>query len=263
MSTSHWTDFHRHWQRLKPPQRPHPDVVAGVRKLLRGHDVSLLLLGVTPELAGLGESLVAVDRNRTMIEHVWPGDGESRRALQGDWCALPFPAQRFSAALGDGSANCLAYPEDYRRLLAELARVLRPGGRLVLRVYTSPERPEAVERLRREALAGRVESLHGFKWRLVSAMLAEAGSCNIPVAAILERFDALFPDRSHLAEASGWPAEDIATIEGYRRSSEVYSFPTLDQFRAVLPPSFGDLRIASSGGYELAERCPLVTLDLA
>ena len=130
LDDSHWASFHRHWNRLKPPQRPHRDVAVALGKLIAedGHADRVLLLGVTPELAPLGRRLVAVDRNQTMIDHIWPGDRDDRQAIKGDWLALPFPPASFAAVIGDGSCNCLAYPDAYRELFAEIGRVTRPGG---------------------------------------------------------------------------------------------------------------------------------------
>jgi SAM-dependent methyltransferase len=247
---------------LKPPQRPHGDVAVALGKLIEGHADRLLLLGVTPELASLGRRLVAVDRNETMIARIWPGDSDCRQAVKGDWLALPFAPAFFSAVIGDGSFNCLAYPDGYRRLLSEIGRVIRPGGRIAIRVYLAPDAPETIPALRVRAFSGRIGSFHAFKWRLAHALIAEAGEANLKVEAIREAFDREFPDRPALARASGWSMDDIATIDFYKGSAELYSFPTLAQFRAVLPAGFGIARAVSSGSYELAEHCPLMVMDL-
>jgi len=264
LDDSHWASFHRHWNRLKPPQRPHRDVAVALGKLIAedGFADRVLLLGVTPELAPLGRRLVAVDRNQTMIDHIWPGDRDDRQAIKGDWLALPFPPGFFAAVIGDGSCNCLAYPDAYRELFAEIGRVTRPGGRIAIRVYLAPDLPETVPALRAEVLSGRAGSLHAFKWRFAQALLAEAGGANVRVEAIREAFDCEFPDRPGLARASGWSMDDIATVDFYKGSAEVYSFPTLAQFRAALPATFGQARAVPSGNYELAERCPLMVIDL-
>ncbi len=222
----------------------------------------LLLLGVTPELAPLGKRLVAVDRNQTMIDHIWPGDSGSRQAIKGEWLALPFPPAFFSAVIGDGSFICLDYPNGYRRLLAEIARVTRPAGRIAIRAFLAPDEPETIPALKDQVMSGRAGSFHAFKWRFAQALLAAAGDANVKVEAIREAFDREFPDRLSLARASGWSMEDIATIDFYKGSAEVYSFPTLAQFRAALPASFGVARAVPSGRYELAERCPLMVMDL-
>jgi len=83
----------------------------------------VLLLGVTPELADLGHDTIAVDRNESMIAHIWPGDTARCRAVKGEWVALPLEPQSVSAAVGDGSLSALTFPSEQGRLLSELARV--------------------------------------------------------------------------------------------------------------------------------------------
>lgn len=262
LDKNHWAAFHRHWNRLKPPQRPHPDVAVALGRLIAEYGDRVLLLGVTPELAPLGRQLVAVDRNQAMIEHVWPGDSDTRQAIKGDWLALPFPPASFSAVIGDGSFNCLVYPDGYRRALAEVVRVIRAHGRIVIRVYMAPDEPETIPALGVQVMSGRAQSFHAFKWRFAQALVAQTGDANVKVEAIGEAFDREFPDRCALARASGWSMDDIATIDFYRGSAEVYSFPTLAQIRAALPAGFGLARPVPSGSYELAERCPLMVMDL-
>jgi len=56
----------------------------------------------------------------------------------GDALALPYPDDRFDAAtVGFGARNFA----DLRRGLAEMARVVRPGGRVVVLEITTPTRP--------------------------------------------------------------------------------------------------------------------------
>jgi hypothetical protein len=260
---SHWADYHRLWNRLMPPQRPHPEAVAAFGHQVGGHGGRLLLLGMTPELASLGTCLVAVDRNRAMIGAIWPGDRDDRWAIQADWLSLPFAPSSFTAAIGDGSFNNLLYPSQYRGLFDELVAAVQPGGRLVMRVFVSPDRPERLGQLRHAAFSGQGGSFHAFKWRLASAIIAESGDPNIPVQQILDGFKTLFPDRGALAEAASWPIDDIATIDAYRGSADVYSFPTVAQFRATLPPAVAGFRVGRSGAYELAERCPLMIMEIA
>ena len=96
MPQSHWENYHRLWDRLGPPLRPHQDVVAAIETLLADHAKHVLLLGVTPEFADLGARLTAIDHSEQMIANVWPGDTQDRHAERGDWLALPFPEHHFS-----------------------------------------------------------------------------------------------------------------------------------------------------------------------
>ncbi|MEA2781786.1 MAG: hypothetical protein QOK29_3330 [Rhodospirillaceae bacterium] len=263
LSNSHWAEYHHRWSRLTPPLRPNNEVVERIRQILAGHADRVLLLGVTPELVDIGTELVGVDHSEMMIANIWPGDNGRRHAVKGDWLALDFPRDRFSAAMGDGSLNTLTYPAGHRELYGQLLKVVRPGGKFVIRVFMSPDHPEAIAAVCDAAMAGRIRSFHAFKWRLAMAIVAKAADPNIGVQTIRDVFNAAFPDRARLIEAAGWSAEDVDTIDVYQGSSEVYSFPTYDQLRAAVPQSVANLQLVPAGTYELAERCPLVAMDLA
>jgi SAM-dependent methyltransferase len=262
LSKSHWTNFHRRWAQLTPPLRPNQEVAEGLHRAIAGHAECVLLLGVTPELADLGAELIGVDHSEMMIANIWPGDTERRHAIKADWQALPFRRAHFSAAVGDGSLNALTYPDGHRRLYEQLSIVIRPGGKFAFRLFKTPDRGEPVAAACASALAAKIGSFHAFKWRLAMAIVAASGEPNIRVETIRDVFNREFPDRNLLAATTGWKPADIDTIDAYRDSSEVYSFPTFDQLRTEIPDSFDNPRLIAVGSYELAERCPLVVMDL-
>jgi SAM-dependent methyltransferase len=263
LSNSHWAKFHRLWAQYTPPLRPNGEVAGAVRDALAGHDERVLLLGVTPELADAGRDVTALDSSELMIGGVWPGDGPHRRAVKGNWLSMPFDfaAASFSAAIGDGCLSSLSFPEGHQQLYGQLARVLRPGGRLVLRLFKVPDRTETLPAVLKAARDGTIRNFHAFKWRLAMALTAASGDPNIAVELILATFEREFPDRRKLAAMTGWPLEQIDTIEVYRGSSEVYSFTTFEQIRQTMPSTFTNLRLQDIGSYELAERCPLLIMD--
>jgi SAM-dependent methyltransferase len=263
VTASHWEQFHRRWARIKAPLRPNAEIVAAFEAALAGHSGRVLLLGVTPELADLGRELVAVDRNAAMIENVWPGDLGRRRAQAGDWLDLRFPQGHFTAVIGDGSLSLLAYPAGHRALYAQLEHILKPGGRAVFRTFATPEEGESVDAVADRAWAGRAGNFHGFKWQLAMAVVSGGGDANIGVTAIRDVFNIVFPDRNALSAATGWSLEDIATIDVYENSPDVYSFATLSQLRAVVPKSFPRIYIEAVGSYPLADRCPFLVLERA
>lgn len=258
---NHWEDMARKWARVKPPLRPNAEVAAAVKAELAALDGATLLLGVTPELATIAAPLIGVDRNPGMIACAWPGNAPGRHAVQGDWLAMPVAGNSVANAIGDGSFNTLAYPDGYVRLFDQLARVLKPGGRVVVRNFTTPEAGDALAAVREAVLARRIVSLHAFKWHLAMAVVAQAGSPDIRVTRIRDAFHEIFPDQTALMAATGWTADEIDTIEVYKDSVVSFSFPTLSQFRQVIPAGFGRLRVLPSGSYEMAERCPILVLD--
>ncbi|HEX2594657.1 MAG TPA: class I SAM-dependent methyltransferase [Rhizomicrobium sp.] len=261
MPQSHWKDYPAIWDRIGPPLRPNADVAAAFAQAIAGHDDHVLLLGVTRELAHLGQRLTAVDNNEAMIASVWPGNDARRRAVSGNWDALKFEKESFTAVIGDGAANFPQYPEGLRAFFAEMARVTMQGGVLALRVFARPEYPEAIGEIHEHVMRRGIASFHAFKWRLAMAVVSREGDANIAVTAIRDNFNRMFYDRGALAEATGWPMADINTIDAYKDSPDVYTFPTIGQFKSQIPDSFRAIRTMDSGSYELADRCPLLVME--
>jgi hypothetical protein len=218
----------------------------------------VLLLGVTPELAQVGIRTVAVDCSRSSIERIWPGNTAAATAVRADWTALPCPADAFSAAIGDGPFNCLQFPTGYGRLCEELARVVRPGGPLAVRVFVAPDRDDSVPAIVADAFRGTIDGVHSLKWRLAHALCARRRDPNVPVPAIWRAFNEAFPDRATLRARTGWTSADLAQIDAYENVADVLSFPTASQ---LMDLDWGGLArpvFVPTGGYPLAERCPLL-----
>ena len=249
----HFPALHRH---LQPPLRPSEGDVSAMRCALAGRDGKVLLLGVTPELSVLGNDLTAVDGTRTMLELVWPGDREDRRAMLGDWRALPFADANFDSAIGDGSLNCL--PGAMSQVFIELRRVLVAGGIAAFRLFASPPEPETLEVIQEAALAGEIRTFAALKWRV--AMVLAAGQVDFLVRPlnILATVNRLFPDRRQLARVSGWSINRINTIDAYIGASHVLGFPTVEAALETGKAFFSSARVVQSAGYPLAERCPLI-----
>jgi ubiquinone/menaquinone biosynthesis C-methylase UbiE len=175
---------------------------------------------------------------------------------------MPFADDSFDGVVGDGSFTLLEYPLQYRQLFSHLERVMKPGGLLIVRIFAAPETGETCAMACSDAMHGKIQGFHAFKWRLSMAMTSEACNPNLRVADTHEMFNHLLPDRERLARASGWSMEDISTIDFYQGSSARYSYPTLTQFRHIIPPGFRETGLIR-GTYELAERCPILALELA
>ena len=261
MSTGnhHWKSFADHWNRLGPPLRPGSEDVAIFRHLLGPAEGMNLLLGVTPELSDFAQ-LIAVDNSAGMLAAVWPGNRPGRHAVQADWLDMPFANDMFDTIMADGSFTTLDYPLQYDQLFAQLQRVLKPGGRLVVRLFANSEVGESCAAVCHDAMAGRISGFHAFKWRLSMAVTTETGNPNLRVADTFDVFSRLLPDREQLAQASGWSMEDIATMDFYRNAAARYSYPALSRFRQIIPPGFRETGLAH-GSYELAERCPILSLE--
>jgi SAM-dependent methyltransferase len=236
--------------------RPSSSDVANVELAIAGSRGRVLLLGVTPELSVLGESLIAVDNSPRMIEAVWPGDSARCRAIVGDWTDLPFKDGTFDSVIGDGSLN--SAPEGVEQVIGEIRRVLRSGGRAVFRMFCSPDEPESLSSIVEEMDAGWDGNLHALKWRIAMSLAASTPNAIVPVQTILETFNDMFPDRAKLASTTGWSSEEIATLDAYSGADHNIGFPTLREIVDVATPHLRHRSVLPGVGYPLAERCPTV-----
>lgn len=257
----HWQEFAKQWSRLGSPLRPCGEDVENFRQAMGSDPGRCLLLGVTPELASLSPTLTAIDNSAAMIGALWPSKKTGKpAAVQGDWLSMPFPPASFDTIIGDGCLVLLSHPIQHQRFFEQLSKVISPGGKILLRVFISPEQGESREQVCSAALNGKIQGFHAFKWRLSMAIASEATGHNMNVAETHATFDRLIPDRNLLAAATGWRIEDIETIDFYRGSAAQYSYPTLSQVRQIIHPSLRETGLIC-GRYELAERCPILVLE--
>ncbi|MGX5849693.1 class I SAM-dependent methyltransferase [Mesorhizobium sp. PL10] len=258
--TNHWDNYHRHWRLLDAPLRPTPEIVEIFERELDLVGADVLLLGVTPELAVLGRSMLAIDQSAAMISGVWAGDNVSHRAMAGNWLDLPVAGASTEAVIGDGCLSAVASKAARNRLHGEIARVLKPGGRAAIRVFAAPETPEELASIEAQVLTGAMGNFHALKWRIAMACTTAGPDFAIKVRAIRDTFDGLFPDREALAARTGWSMASINTIDVYAGSDISYSFATLATLVDEASAWFGEVRVVPSGAYPLAERCPLLVL---
>ena len=241
----HWARIARHWALLGPPLRPSPEDVA-IAATSAKNARRLLVLGATPELAGLAvPERIAIDRSRAMIDVILP---RGVPGIVGDWRALPLASRSIDLVCGDGALACVPYPDGYRAVAAELARVLAPGGRAVLRLFASPPARESIDDLR--GAIGSIAGFHAFKWRLAMAIAGD--DRHVRVADVWRVFETF--DRAALP----WPRPVIDTIDTYRDSPVSFWFPTVEETRAALAPLV-DVA-CHTPGYELGDRCPTLVL---
>jgi demethylmenaquinone methyltransferase/2-methoxy-6-polyprenyl-1,4-benzoquinol methylase len=91
------------------------------------------------ERAGPDGAVVGCDFSERMLARARDKDAEGRVAWEwADALALPYPDASFDAAtVGFGARNF----SDLGRGIAEMARVVRPGGRVVVLEITTPQKP--------------------------------------------------------------------------------------------------------------------------
>lgn len=235
-----------------------------MREWFVGRQGLALQFGVTPEIARLGCRGVAVDWSEAMVRLAWPGDDARHRVVIGDWLALPLAAGCADIAFGDAPMSMLDWGAPYAAFLANVGRVLRPGGRLVLRCFVGPDQAEAPAAVVAAAMAGEIAGFSTFKLRFniaayTAAYTAEAGRND--GARIWRLFQALVPDRDALCAAAGWQRAEVDSMDAYEDSGSLHSYPTQGEIAAVLPAGWRH-RFVPSGAYPLAACCPLLVVDL-
>jgi SAM-dependent methyltransferase len=260
MNPSHWDSIYQGGPQQEPQSVRFAQVLAGVKQQIAGIEGRLLLLGVSPSLSDIGSDVTAVDRKAAVVRHRWPGNTPNRRAVVADWLQLPFADGSFALCVGDGSMNAMEYRE-LKLLYDSLGRVMRRGGKVVCRMYLTPDVGETIAEVAKAPWQGKLRSFLYFKFRLGMAIAADCGEPSVRVKAIYDVFTANFPDRDRLAAATGWDRSEIDKIDLYRGSSEVYNFPTRRQCLSIVPADFSDARFVQVGNYELAERCPLLVME--
>lgn len=264
---SHWNAYATRFSQVGRPLRPGAmdtqHLQASVRRFARRRSGTepALLLGVTPEIAALEWDppfdLLAVDKSEGMVKAVWPGDGERRRALVGDWLELGPPGEGFALAMGDGVLSLFDYPRGYARLARALGRLLRPGGLLWLRLFCRPEIGESVSDVVDALWARHIGNFHVFKWRLAMALQGDS-TAGVRLADIWDRFETELGGVRSVAQRTGFPEPEVATIESYRGVQDCYSFSSEAEVSDTLDEDF-ELLETWRPSYELGERCPHLT----
>jgi SAM-dependent methyltransferase len=260
-----WSDLARTYADSGPPLRMSPEDAEGYAEAValqaaERAPLRALLLGVTPDVHALpwppGTDLVAVDRSPAMIERVWPG--EPSAAHRADWTALPLPDASRDLAFCDGGLHLLDLPGQ-RAFASELARVVAPGGRVVLRMFVPPARRESVATVLDDLRAGRVRDVNVLKLRLGMAMQDDAEP-GVRVDDVWRTFHGAEPDLDRFLERTRWTRGQVATVEAYRGSSAAYHFVTTEDARRLFERQTGGFRLerVRVPGYLLGERCPTV-----
>ncbi len=262
-SRDHFSHIVPQWSHFGPPLRPSPDDTAEVQRAVSDLSAGAhaVVLGLTPEILACDwpsdVSVLAVDHSRAMMRSLWPpheGPPNAHASL-GDWLSMPIRTGEVDIVVGDGCYVLLDFPDGYAALTREVRRVIRAGGRYVIRVFLRPDRAETVEEIAQAFANGAIGSVHAIKLRLLAAVhgASGAGSRLDDVWQAWSDMAARIPAR--LAGTRGWTAQEIVGIESYRGMTARYFLPTLAEFRNVLRTGFVETRCAW-GRHELANRCP-------
>lgn len=254
-----WTGHSLNWGKFAPPLRPTVAVAEHMRGQM-GDNARILMLGVTPELHAVFNNIIAVDRDHDMIRNVWPGDTDTKTAIQGEWLKMRWPEGSFDGIACDGGLGMLEDHDDMRYFQSLCMRWLKPGGTVVHRLF---ERPTGRKAITREMLLSEVSrpdrvNWHAFKWLMAFHVCNEKDESRLRLIEVMDLFNDLFPDREWLSALTGWSRDSIDTIDLYADIDRVSYFGTRDEYASTIPGSAVDVSFRVVPGYDLSEHCPVM-----
>jgi hypothetical protein len=135
--SDHWRMLARNYAKFDTPLRPHADTFAAIKALLRDADPLVIVLGGTPLFAGLARRVWFVDVAQDALELAQPG--AQQRTIQKNWLAAAEEFAQADLIVGDAAINALDSPAAARQLLTVLAKSLKPGATLAMRVFVKHE----------------------------------------------------------------------------------------------------------------------------
>ncbi|HVV58157.1 MAG TPA: methyltransferase domain-containing protein [Gaiellaceae bacterium] len=144
------------------------DLHGDERALDVGAGTGALAFALAPRVA----SMVALDADGAMIEHARAAAPANVEAVVGDGERLPFDGASFDLA---GTLRTLHHTPHPGRLLAELRRVVRPGGTLLVADQLAPEDGEGADALNRFERARDASTTRVLAETELRALFADAG----------------------------------------------------------------------------------------
>jgi SAM-dependent methyltransferase len=258
----HFATLVREWSHFGTPLRPSVGDAKIVQRIVAELPTGACVgvLGVTPEIFACewptDLTVLAIDHSAAMMRMLWPPkDGPAgARAVLADWTSIPIATATFEAVVGDGCYIVFDYPNGYERLTQEIARVLRPGAKFVIRVFARPEHAESIDDIADAFASGRIDNVNVMKLRLLAALHGVSGS-GTGLDEVWRAWNAMPTLPQALIGTRGWTPEEITGIDAYRGKDVRYSLPTLQEFRAIASTHFEEIECAF-GSDQLTDRCP-------
>lgn len=252
----HWANHIKQWKYIGTPLRPCESDIAVYEHYIsdiaqnRMHPLTVVLLGVTPELADLewprGTVLYAVERSPTVADALWIKRVNGRQLCIGDWFNMPFLDGSIDLIIGDGCFTTLPSPNLYKMVNAELSRILNPGGFFIHRFFIRPACEQSLDLVLQYA----EPNFHAFKWRLAMS-IQKSFLQGVAVHDIWLVF------KNNRCKNDAWLPEVASTIDAYCKSQSRYTFPSLLELEEVMCSQFEQLRVTRSY-YTLGDCCPVI-----
>jgi SAM-dependent methyltransferase len=196
-----------------------------------------------------------------MLKAVWPGPQE--QTICADWCRMPLPNASQDMVLCDGGLCIQVYPQGQQLMVAELARILAPGGLLFIRLFVLPEQDESVERVLEDLRSGGIPDLDQLKLRLWMA-LQQSPEQGISSLQLWDTTESAVPDFDLLGELLHIDAESLrgAAKHTTKSNTRYYSFADLATLENLFTGNPGGFTLEQTlvPVYPLGERCPTLVL---
>ncbi|HKX55883.1 MAG TPA: class I SAM-dependent methyltransferase [Xanthomonadales bacterium] len=260
--TSHWSGMSARYAAYTPPLRISPSERNSYFELASqwqteqqrsgkhpGAPPRVLVLGATPDFYYLpwpaGTDLLAVDHSADMLAAIWPGSSKQR--LCADWSTMNLPDASRDVMLCDGGYTFISSPEPLRRMAENVARILAPGGRFVVRLFVNAEQQETPAELFRALELGSILTISELKLRLWLALNGRqkgtanvAGGKGVRLVDVWRCFQAEYKSPELLDERVSWSDDSLwQSMQAYEDKIDTYYFPSVDEVsQAFLQTTF-------------------------
>ena len=216
------------------PLRPVAEDIASFRSfcepaIASSHDPKALIMGVTPELYRMLSPLCdtqAIDRNEAMIDLVWPG--ERSAVTHKEWLRLAEVDELFDVVVIDGGIHLVDYPTEQEQLLSTIAALLKPGGRLVARLFSPPQMREDVDSVAEALARGEIASVNHLKIRMGNA-IQQSSETGARLHDVWEAIESHSDILLQLEGTPGWRRDEIEALGFYRGQEAKYAFVSIEQ----------------------------------
>lgn len=255
MNDTPWLGYTKKWDALKPPMRPTPAVISIMQR--ESTPGPVLMLGVTPEIHAAFDDIVAIDRDKSMIAAIWPGDTPTKCAIRRSWTDLDWDRGEFASIVSDCGVNMLGDLSAIAEFQASCAKWLVPGGSMVHRVMSRPDTDVTLAEIRLDLESTAEINFHAFKWKL-GQHVASQNHSKVAHQQVWELFNDICSDRDRLSSITGWARADIDCIDLYRDSGVTVVFPTIAEWTNTVPSAAVDTRYLTTDDYDLSEHCPIM-----
>ena len=250
-----WDNYSKNWDLLKAPMRPTQAVIDTlVREVGQGH---ILQLGCTPEIHAAFDHITAVDKDPNMIATVWPGNTDTKHVYQDNWMEMAWPINTFDGIVSDCGVVMISTIKTQAQFLHRCFSWLKPGGTYAQRYFERPTEPITLDELRADIAGPAHINFHAFKWKMGMYIAGQQGATT-PSKRILELFREISGDRQELCARTGWPPEQVATVDFYETSGQIVTFADRAEYLSTIPADAVDVEFLYTTDYDWAERCPIL-----